>query len=59
MKFLWGDLLAGDDPYYSPHLSLNHHGLPLRHIPDTTDELRNRVTVRWSGIPRADGHVDR
>jgi len=49
MRFLWGDLLEAEDPYYSPHLSLNHHDFSLRDLPDNDDEARERLNMRWSG----------
>ena len=48
MRFLWGDLLSSEDPYYSPHFSLNHHDFSLRQIPDEGDELSVRLQSRWT-----------
>ncbi len=54
MRFLWSDLLEAEDPYYSPHLSLNHHDFSLRDVPDDDDEARNRFNPRWSGSMTGD-----
>jgi GT2 family glycosyltransferase len=48
MWFLWGPELAGDDPYYSPHLSRWQHDLSLRDIPDGSAERSRRLRPRIS-----------
>jgi GT2 family glycosyltransferase len=47
MRFLWGDVLSSEDPYYSPHFSLNHHDFSLRAVPDEGDDMDERFAVRW------------
>ncbi len=48
MRFLWGDILTSEDPYYNPHLSLNHHDFSLRQIPDSEDDRRKALEPRWT-----------
>jgi glycosyltransferase involved in cell wall biosynthesis len=57
MRFLWGDLLSSEDPYYSPHFSLNHHDFTLRDLPDDEGDLREHIEARWTGTP-SDGTPD-
>jgi len=57
MRFLWRDLIEAEDPYYSPHLSLNHHDFSLRDLPDDEDDLRHRLDARWTG-DRSTGRGD-
>lgn len=58
MRFLWGGVLSSEDPYYSPHFSLNHHDFSLRDISDEADDLDDRVTARWTETPPLHGADD-
>jgi GT2 family glycosyltransferase len=49
MKAMWGDVLAAEDPYYSPHLSLRHQDLSMREVPNDVEMMRHRLQPRWSG----------
>jgi len=48
MRFLWGDLLKAEDPYYSPHYSLNHHDFSPRPFPEDDQVMHLRLAPRWS-----------
>lgn len=49
MKSMWGDVLAAEDIYYSPHLSLQLQDLSFRDTPNDEEMMEDRLQPRWSG----------
>ncbi len=49
MKSMWGDVLAAEDIYYSPHLSLQFQDLSLRDVPNDEEMMEDRLQPRWNG----------
>jgi len=49
MKSMWGETLAAEDVYYSPHLSLQFQDLSLRELPNDEEMMGRRLQPRWNG----------